>query len=139
MSFTAEDLLALRPNLTKVLVPEWGESVWIRPLTEMERGRFMDLSTQHENSSQTDKIRLVTFPVLLWSVCNEDGTPFFRDAKQITEIASKSPSSAFLRLQQRVFEICAFTAEAREALEKNFLTTRSEEPNSGSLKLSDVQ
>lgn len=116
---TKHQILAARPRVREIDVPEWGGSVYIRPMTEAERARFADLANRFDKATPGEKIRNITFPIILWAVCDDSGTPFFADVKEVATLAETSPSSAFLRLQEAIFDLSAFTKEAREELEKN--------------------
>ncbi len=48
MPLTKEQILAASPKLKEVEVPEWGGSVFIRPVTLEEQGKLADLGAKHE-------------------------------------------------------------------------------------------
>ena len=52
MSLTKSEVLSIRPHLKEVEVPEWGGSVWIRPITLAEQGKLADLGTSSRRPAQ---------------------------------------------------------------------------------------
>lgn len=119
MQLTRDQILAARPKVKEIEVPEWGGSVFVRPLTEDQRAKFLNLVDKYEKASTGDRVRNHTFTLLLYGICDEDGNPFFSDLKDVAQLALTSPASAFLRLQEAIFELSGFTPESRERLEKN--------------------
>jgi hypothetical protein len=114
-----EKLLSLRPKSKPVFIAEWGETVYVRPLTEMERCKFLDLASQFEKAAPGVRNRKVVHPVIQWAVVDEDGNPFFSDLDEVTKFAETQPSGIFLKLQAEIFDFSAFSSEAREVVEKN--------------------
>jgi len=56
-----------------VEVPEWGGSVFIRPLTIHEQAKLADLGTKYEKSSVVERMKNCTMRLVQWSVCDERG------------------------------------------------------------------
>jgi hypothetical protein len=126
---TKEQILAASPKLKEVEVPEWGGSVFIRPVTLEEQGKLADLGAKHEKSSAAARIRHCTLALLQWTVCDEDGKPFFT-AEDLVGLMNKSSASAFLRLQDAVLKYSGLTEESRRELEKNLLIEQTGGPGS---------
>ncbi len=126
---TKEQILAASPKLQEVEVPEWGGSVFIRPVTLEEQGKLADLGAKHEKSSAAIRIRHCTLSLLQWTVCAEDGKPLFT-GEDLAGLMSKSSASAFLRLQDAVLKFSGLTEESRRELEKNLLIEQTGEPGS---------
>lgn len=120
---------ALDPKLQPVEIPEWGGSVYIRPVTLAEQGKLADLGARFEKSSAADRIKHCTLTLLQWTVCDEHGIQLFT-AQDLVDLMSKpgSPASAFLRLQDAVLKFSGLTEESRKDLEKNLLTSQDSEP-----------
>jgi len=60
MTLTKDQILSVTPKLKEVDVPEWGGSVFIRPVTLEEQGKLADLGAKHEKSSAAIRIRHCT-------------------------------------------------------------------------------
>jgi hypothetical protein len=116
-----EQILAASLRLKEVEVPEWGGSVFIRPVTLEEQGKLADLGAKHEKSSAAARIRHCTPSLLQWTVCDEDGKSLFT-TEDLAGLISKSSASASLRLQDAVLKFSGLTEESRRELEKNLLT-----------------
>ena len=129
MTLTKQQILSTSPRLKEVEVPEWGGSVFIRPVTLEEQGKLADLGAKHEKSSAAIRIRHCTLSLLQWTVCDEDGKPLFT-AEDLAGLMSKSSASAFLRLQDAVLKYSGLTEESRRELEKNLLTEQTGGPGS---------
>ncbi len=129
MTLSKEQILAASPKLKEVEVPEWGGSVFIRPVTLEEQGKLADLGAKHEKSSAAIRIRHCTLSLLQWTVCDEEGKQLFT-AEDLAGLMSKSSASAFLRLQDAVLKSSGLTEESRKELEKNLLTGQTGEPGS---------
>jgi hypothetical protein len=112
-----------------VEVPEWGGSVFIRPVTLEEQGKLADLGAKHEKSSAAIRIRHCTLSLLQWTVCDDEGKSLFT-AEDLAGLISKSSASAFLRLQDAVLKFSGLTEESRRELEKNLLIEQTGEPGS---------
>ena len=109
-------------------VPEWGGSVFIRPLTIHEQAKLADLGTKHEKSSVVDRMKNCTMRLVQWSVCDERGGTMF-EAADLEPLMAKS-ASAFLRLQDSILALSGLTEESRRELEKNLLSAPSDGPGS---------
>jgi len=97
VTLTKEQILATSPKLKEVEVPEWGGSVFIRPVTLEEQGKLADLGAKHEKSSAALRIKHCTLSLLQWTVCDEDGKALFT-GEDLAGLMNKSSASAFLRL-----------------------------------------
>lgn len=127
---TKERLLAFRPRLKEIFVPELGESVFIRPITENERCKFLDLMERFSNAPPGERTRKAIHPLIQWALCNEDGTPFFATLEELAKYAEGLPGSIFVFLQNEISDHSAFTQKAREEIEKNSPVVPSEKSSS---------
>jgi len=125
---TREQILTASPKLKEVDVPEWGGSVFIRPLTIHEQAKLADLGTKHEKSSVVDRMKNCTLRLVQWSVCDDRGNPLF-EAGDLEPLMSKA-ASAFLRLQDAILALSGLTEESRKELEQNLLSAPSDGPDS---------
>jgi len=128
MTLTKQQILSTSPRLKEVEVPEWGGSVFIRPLTIHEQAKLADLGTKYEKSSVVDRMKNCTLRLVQWSVCDEQGNPLF-EAGDLEPLMSKA-ASAFLRLQDAILTLSGLTEESRKELEKNLLSAPSDGPDS---------
>lgn len=128
MTLTKQQILSTSPRLKEVEVPEWGGSVFIRPLTIHEQAKLADLGTRYEKSSVVDRMKNCTLRLVQWSVCDEQGNPLF-EAGDLEPLMSKA-ASAFLRLQDAILALSGLTEESRKELEKNLLSAPSDGPDS---------
>ena len=129
MTLTKEQILSSSPRLKEVEVPEWGGSVFIRPVTLEEQGKLADLGAKHEKSSAAIRIRHCTLSLLQWTVCDEEGKPLFT-ADDLAGLMTKSSASAFLRLQDAVLRFSGLTEESRREQGKNLLIEQTGEQGS---------
>ena len=125
---TREQILAASPRLKEVEVPEWGGSVFIRPLTIHEQAKLADLGTKYEKGTVVDRMKNCTMRLVQWSVCDERGGTMF-EAADLEPLMAKS-ASAFLRLQDSILALSGLTEESRRELEKNLLSAPSDGPGS---------
>jgi hypothetical protein len=93
MTLTKQQILAVPPRLKEVEVPEWGGSVFIRPLTIHERARLADLGTKNESGSVVDRIKNCTMRLVQWSVCDEEGRPLF-ESSDLEPVMAKAVSAS---------------------------------------------
>ena len=128
MTLTKQQILSTSPRLKEVDVPEWGGSVFVRPLTIHEQAKLADLGTKYEKSSVVDRMKNCTLRLVQWSVCDEQGNPLF-EASDLEPLMSKA-ASAFLRLQDAILALSGLTEESRKELEKNLLSAPSDGPDS---------
>jgi hypothetical protein len=128
MTLTKQQILSTTPRLKEVDVPEWGGSVFIRPLTIHEQAKLTDLGTRYEKGSVVDRMKNCTLRLVQWSVCDGEGNPLF-EAGDMEPLMSKA-ASAFLRLQDAILALSGLTEESRKELEKNLLSAPSDEPDS---------
>ncbi len=124
MTLTKQQIFATSLRLKEVEVPEWGGSVFIRPLTIHEQAKLADLGTKYEKSSVVDRMKNCTLRLVQWSVCDEQGNPLF-EAGDLEPLMSKA-ASAFLRLQDSILALSGLTEESRKELEKNLLSAPSD-------------
>jgi hypothetical protein len=124
---TKEQILRSSPKLQEIEIPEWGGSVFIRPVTLEEQGKLADLGAKHEKSPAAARIKHCTLSLLQWTVCDEEGKPLFT-AEDLAGLMGKSSASAFLRLQDAILKFSGLTEESRRELEKNLLTGPTGEP-----------
>jgi hypothetical protein len=126
---TREQILTASPRLKEIEVPEWGGSVFIRPLTIHEQARLADLGTKYEKGSVVERMKNCTMRLVQWSVCDERGAALF-EAADLEPLMAKS-ASAFLRLQDAILALSGLTEESRRELEKNLLSAPGDGPGSG--------
>jgi len=129
MTLTKDQILPVTPKLKEVDVPEWGGSVFIRPVTLEEQGKLADLGAKHEKSSAAIRIRHCTLSLLKWTVCDEEGKPLFT-GDDLAGLMTKSSASAFLRLQDAVLRFSGLTEESRREQGKNLLIEQTGEQGS---------
>jgi len=128
MPLTKQQILAAAPRLKEVEVPEWGGSVFIRPLTIHEQAKLADLGTKYEKGTVVERMKNCTMRLVQWSVCDERGGTLF-EASDLEPLMAKS-ASAFLRLQDAILALSGLTEESRRELEKNLLSAPSDGPGS---------
>jgi len=119
---TRESILAVKPRVKLVAVPEWGGEVYIRPLTLAEQAKLGDLGIKHEKGTVVDRMKNGTLALIQWCVCDEDGNHLFKP-EDVPTLFNQSVS-VFLRLQDEITALSGITKEAREELEKNLLTAQ---------------
>jgi hypothetical protein len=124
MTLTKQQILSTSPRLKEVEVPEWGGSVFIRPLTIHEQAKLADLGTKYEKNSVVDRMKNCTLRLVQWSVCDDQGNPLFETA-DLEPLMNKA-ASAFLRLQDAILALSGLTEESRKELEKNLLSAPSD-------------
>ncbi len=127
MQLTKEMILGKNPQLKEVEIPEWGGSVFIRPITLQEQATLADMGAKFERGSVVVRMKHVTLQLVRWAVVDVDGAAIF-DEKDV-EILMNKTASAFLRLQDAILKYSGLTEKSREELEKN-LSGQSEEPDS---------
>ncbi len=128
MQLTKEQIFAVRPKLEEVEVPEWGGSVFIRPITLAEQAKLADLGTKFEKAPVIDRMKNITLRLIQWAVSDSEGQPLF-EAKDLELLLNKSASAA-LRLQSAILNLSGLTEESRRDLEKNLPSALSDEPDS---------
>jgi hypothetical protein len=128
MTLTKEQILAVAPRLQEVEVPEWGGSVWIRPVTLGEQGKLADAGHKFEKADPSARLKGTTVKLVIWVTSDESGAPLFTDA-DLPSLMSQ-PASVFLRLQDAILELSGLTESARAALEKNSETAQTDKPAS---------
>lgn len=127
MSFLTKDqILSVRPKVKEIEVPEWGGSVFVRPVTLKEQAKLADLGAKFEKSSTLDRMKNGTLCLIQWTVCDSEGESLF-GPDDVVKLLDKS-ASAFLRLQDEILALSGLTKESREELEKNLLTATSDKP-----------
>jgi hypothetical protein len=117
MSLNKQDIFSRKPQLTELAVPEWGGSVWVRPITVEEQGKLGDLTRKYGDASRTVQFRECTIPLILWTVLDPDGIPLF--TKDDVPALMNSPAAPILRIQDFVLKFSGLTEESRKELEKN--------------------
>ncbi len=125
---TKEQILAITPKLEEIEVPEWGGSVFIRPVTLAEQAKLADLGTKFEKAAVVDRMKNITLRLVQWAVSDSEGLPLF-DARDLEALMTKS-ASAFLRLQDAILKLSGLTEESRNELEKNLQSAPSGGPDS---------
>ena len=124
MTITKEQVLATKPALKEVEVPEWGGSVWIRPVTLGEQGKLADAGHKFEKADPSARLKGTTVKLVIWVVSDENGMPLFADT-DLPKLMDQ-PASVFLRLQDAILELSGLTESARAELEKNSETVQTD-------------
>ena len=117
MGLTKEQILGTKPVLKEVDVPEWGGSVWIRPVTLDEQGKLADAGMKFEKANPSARLRGTTVKLVIWVTSDQDGNSLFAEADQPKLM--EQPASVFLRLQDAILELSGLTEASRAELEKN--------------------
>ncbi len=125
---TKDQILSVRPKVKEIEVPEWGGSVFVRPVTLKEQAKLADLGAKFEKASTLDRMKNGTLCLIQWTVCDAEGESLF-GPDDVAKLLDKS-ASAFLRLQDEILALSGLTTESREELEKNLLTATSDRPAS---------
>ncbi len=128
MILSKDQILAVNAKLEEIEVPEWGGSVFIRPITLAEQAKLADLGVKFEKAPVVDRMKNITLRLVQWAVSDADGTPLF-DGKDLETLMNKS-ASGFLRLQDAILRLSGLTEESRKELEKNLQTVPNGEPDS---------
>ena len=128
MTLTKEQILSITPRLQEIDIPEWGGSVFIRPITLAEQAKLADLGVKYEKGTVVVRMKSITLQLVQWAVCDAEGQSLF-EMKDIEALMNKS-ASAFLRLQDAILKFSGLTEESRKELEKNLLTGPTGEPGS---------
>ena len=125
---TKDQMLAVTPKLQEVEVPEWGGSVFIRPVTLAEQAKLADLGAKYEKGLVTARMKGIMLPLIQWAVTDSEGKALF-EAKDLDALMN-TPASALLRLQDAILKFSGLTEESRRELEKNLLNARDDGPAS---------
>lgn len=125
---TKEQILSVGPVFKEVNVPEWGGSVYIRPITLGEQARLADLGIKHEKGTVLARLRNCTLQLIQWVVCDERGQRLFEPG-DLDALLDKG-ASAFLRLQDEILTTSGLTKDTREELEKNLPKAETAKPDS---------
>jgi len=126
MILNKQEVLSKTPSLKEVEIPEWGGSVYIRPITLAEQAKLADLGVKFEKALVAAKMKGVMLPLIQWAVVDAHGDQFFNAAD--LDALMNLPASSVLRLQDEILAYSGLTKESREELEKNLLNTPNEEP-----------
>jgi hypothetical protein len=106
------------PDLSPVLVkcPEWGGSVFVRPLESWEQD---DYECRVAEAKQNDQVMPAQFRarLALTGLCHRDGSPLFTDA-QLKKLSKKS-AAPINRIVKKILEISGMDGDAVERAEKN--------------------
>jgi len=123
---TKDQILAVRPKVKEVEVPEWGGSVFIRPLMLGERGRFAQMAKPcAENPGEISRLQAT---VARWAICDDQGAPLFDD-KEIGELMKRS-GEPIANLFDAILAFSGMIPGAVDELEKNSPTIPSAESSS---------
>lgn len=125
MNINRQQILEAAPKLYPVEIPEWGGTVFLRPISLTEQGKLADLGSKFEKATLLEKMRRITMPLIVWVVCEESGAPLF-SADDIDALMDKSAGS-INRLQEEILKISGLTAESRAELEKNLPKVQSDD------------
>lgn len=128
MSLNKEAIFAVKPKLAQIDIPEWGGSVYIRPLTLNEQAKLADRGEKFGKQSASSQLKNVMLPTIIWSVVDSDAVPVFDSAD--TDRLMETPASALLRVQDEILRFSGLTAAARADLEKNLSILPDSAPDS---------
>ena len=117
MTITKEQVLATRPALKEVEVPEWGGSVWIRPVTLGEQGKLANAGVKFEKADPSARLKGTTVALIIWVVSDENGNPMF--AESDIPALMNQPATIFLKLQDAILELSGLTEASRAEIAKN--------------------
>ncbi len=117
-------------KIQRVDIPEWDETVLVRPLTLAEQAKLADFAAKYEKAGFLERMRNTTLRVIQWATVDETGSPVF--TSDDLESMLNQPAGGFLRLQDEILKLSGLTEESRRELEKNWLSARSGGPGSGS-------
>jgi hypothetical protein len=120
---------AVRRALKEFEVPEWGRTVYLRPLLLEERSRLADLAPQFDGMSNEERMRKIILPVLADAVCDESGKPLYT-LEELREETRWLDLKTVYALQHAIVGASGLTPEARTELEKNSPGAPSGEPGS---------
>ena len=112
---TKQEILAAKPHIKEEEIPEWGGSVFIRPLTIHEQAKLADLGSKFEKLSVVDRMKNCTLTLIQWAVCDENGKPLF-EKEDLLPLMNKA-ASAFLRLQDAILALSGLTEESRKEMD----------------------
>jgi hypothetical protein len=122
---TKDQILQARPKLKEVDVPEWGGTVFIRPITLQEQAKLADLGTKYDKALVVERMKHCTLRLLQWAVCDDAGNSLFEET-DLQALMGKS-ASAFLRLQDEILAFSGLTEESRKELQKNLPSAQDSE------------
>lgn len=100
-------LAANDSKLEKVHVPEWGDDVYLKTISGLDRDRF-------EDGYAEQKMKNFRSRFLILTLCDEKGDRLFSDA-EVDELGKKS-SLILNRLFEKAWSLNAFTNEAVDEL-----------------------
>ena len=107
------------PNQLKEFdVPEFGGSVFLRPVMLEEQGKLADLQEKYKGALAVVRLKQAVLPLLEWAVCDADGAKMFT-MDELVALTQKYPARTFLRLQKAIIDLSGLTEESRGELEKN--------------------
>lgn len=94
-------------KLEKVPVPEWGDDVYVKTITGLDRDRF-------EDGYAEQKMKNFRTRFLVLTLCDDKGERLFADSE--TDELGKKSSLVINRLFDKAWSLNAFTNEAVEEL-----------------------
>jgi hypothetical protein len=128
MTLSKQDIFSVKPQMAELNVPEWGGTVFVRPITLEEQGKLADQTRKFVDANSATKLRECTLPLLLWTVLDSDGNQLF--TKDDVAALQKTPAAAIMRIQDFVLKFSGLTEESRKELEKNSPATLGSGANS---------
>jgi len=108
---TREQILEIQDaKIEEVKIPEWGGSVFIKSMSSRERDRFEELHLSQNKANTRARIAAAC-------TCDADGALLFTEAD--IEALGQKDGKAVNRIFSKAMDLCGFTADDVEELEKN--------------------
>lgn len=108
-ALSRDDVLSAKDlRLEPVAVPEWGGSIFVRPMTAEQADKFQ---------SNPDGLENLTSRMVAFCAVDENGGRLFVD-EDVPALANKS-ASAMRRVVEAIGRVNALTVAEREAVSKN--------------------
>lgn len=111
MALDRSAILAAKPKIVTVSVPEWGGDVCMREITAGQRDQWDAWQIEHDGAARYQDIRA---RLLVLTICDEQGVRLFSDAD--IDIVSSLPANAIERLWSTA---CRLVGLRPEDVEKN--------------------
>lgn len=123
MTLSRDAILGAVDIQTKeVVVPEWGDSVFIKGMSGAERDAF---EAANQDGSGGQKLTNIRARFLVRCIVNENGTRIFRD--EDAAALGKKSSAAISRLWEAAAELNGTSDEAQAVMEGNSETDGTED------------
>jgi hypothetical protein len=116
MTLSKNQIIGTKPRLKEVEVPEWGGSVYVRPMTILEQSKLADAASK-PNQQYVDVAQLQMIPIIATCVVDENGQSLFT-IEELESMTNFSQKSAQI-LQEAIFDLSGLTKKSQDELEKN--------------------